>query len=48
VDESRDLAVKFGIRSIPAILIFKNGQLVQQMIGLQSGDALVKAVEAAI
>jgi thioredoxin 1 len=48
VDESRDLAVKFGIRSIPAILIFKNGQLAQQMIGLQSGDALVKAVEAAL
>jgi thioredoxin 1 len=48
VDESRELAVKFGIKSIPAILVFKNGQLVQQMVGLQSGDALVKAVEAAI
>ncbi len=45
VDESRELAVKFGIKSIPAILVFKNGQLVQQMVGLQSGDALVKAVE---
>jgi thioredoxin 1 len=48
VDESRELAVKFGIKSIPAILVFKNGQLVQQMVGLQSGDALIKAVEAAI
>ena len=48
VDESRDLAVKFGIKSIPALLVFKNGKLVQQMVGLQSGDALVKAVEAAI
>jgi thioredoxin 1 len=48
VDESRELAIKFGIKSIPAILVFKNGQLVQQMVGLQSGDALVKAVEAAI
>jgi len=48
VDESRDLAVKFGIKSIPALLIFKNGQLVQQMVGLQSADALVKALEAAL
>ena len=45
VDESRELAVKFGIKSIPALLVFKNGKLVQQMVGLQSGDALVKAVE---
>jgi thioredoxin 1 len=48
VDDSRDLAVKFGIKSIPALLVFKNGKLVQQMVGLQSGDALVKAIEAAI
>jgi len=48
VDDSRALAVKFGIKSIPAILIFKNGQLVQQMTGLQPADALVKAVEVAI
>jgi thioredoxin 1 len=48
VDDARDLAVKFDIRSIPAILIFKNGELVQRMVGLQSGDALIKAVEAAL
>jgi thioredoxin 1 len=48
VDESRELAVKFGIKSIPALLVFKNGALVQQMVGLQSGDALVKAIEAAL
>jgi len=48
VDDSRDLAVKFGIKSIPAILIFKNGQLVQQMVGIQSGDALVKTIEAVL
>jgi len=29
-------------------LLFKDGQLVQQMVGLQSGDALIKAVEAAL
>jgi thioredoxin 1 len=48
IDESRDIAVRFGVKSIPTILIFKDGQLVQQMTGLQSGDALIKAVEAAL
>jgi len=48
IDESRELAVKFGIKSIPTILIFKDGQLAQQMTGLQSAAALVQAVEAAL
>jgi thioredoxin 1 len=48
IDESRDIAMRFGVKSIPTILIFKDGQLVQQMTGLQSGDALIKAVEAVI
>lgn len=47
VDEARDLAVRFGIKSIPALFIFKDGQVVQQFVGLQRGDALVKALEAA-
>ncbi len=48
VDEARDLAVRFGIKSIPALLIFKDGVVKQQMIGLQAPDALIKAVEAAL
>ncbi|MDX9868153.1 MAG: thioredoxin [Kiritimatiellia bacterium] len=48
VDDAKDLAVRFGIKSIPALLIFKDGQMVQQMVGLQRGDALVKAVESAL
>jgi len=48
VDDSRDLATRFGIKSIPALLIFKDGQLVQQMTGLQSADALVKAIETVL
>ncbi len=47
VDEARDLAVRYGIKSIPALFVFKDGQVVQQFVGLQRGDALVKALEAA-
>ena len=33
VDDSRELANKFGIRSIPTMIVFKNGSEVDRMIG---------------
>ena len=48
VDDAKELAVRFGIRSIPAIFIFKDGQVAKEFVGLQRGDALVKAIEAAL
>lgn len=35
-DEVQDLAVQFGVRSIPTILFFKDGELKAQLIGAQS------------
>lgn len=39
-DDEQDIAVKYGIRSIPTILFFKNGELVDQMVGAQPKQAL--------
>ena len=39
-DEEQDIAVKFGIRSIPTIMFFKNGEMVEQVVGAQSKQAL--------
>ncbi len=33
VDENRESAAKFGVRSIPMMVLFKDGQVVEQMIG---------------
>ncbi len=33
VDENHQVSMKYGIRSIPTLLIFKNGQVVDQIIG---------------
>jgi thioredoxin 1 len=45
VDMSGDIASKFGIMGIPTLLVFKEGQLVEKMVGLQSREALVDVVE---
>lgn len=40
VDENNELAMKFGIRSIPTMMIFKNGNKVDQLIGLKQKSEL--------
>ena len=45
VDSNPNVPGNFGIRSIPALLVFKGGQLVDQTIGVQSKDALKRLLE---
>ena len=46
VDDNLQTAAKFGIDAIPALLIFKQGQLVEKLVGLQPKQAIVKRLEA--
>lgn len=34
VDEQQELAIRYGIMSIPTLLIFKNGELTQKSVGV--------------
>ena len=45
-DEEQDVAVQFGIRSIPTILFFKDGEMVEQVVGAQSKAALAEKINA--
>lgn len=36
VEDNDDLAAEFGIRNIPTILFFKNGEVVDKLVGAQS------------
>lgn len=40
VDQNQSLAVQFGIRSIPSLLVFKGGKVESQMVGAMSKAAL--------
>jgi len=45
VDENDRVAQKYGVMSIPTIIIFRNGKIIDQMVGVQSKDILVKKLE---
>jgi len=40
VDENPQMAQKYGIMSIPTLLIFKNGQVIEQFVGVQPKEVL--------
>ncbi len=41
VDENRETSIKYGIMSIPALLVFKNGNLVDNIIGAMPKEMLL-------
>ena len=44
VDEAAPLAAEFGVRSIPTLIVFKNGEKVQDFIGVQQEPVLIAAL----
>ena len=45
-DEEQELAVKFGVRSIPTILFMKNGEVVDTMVGASSKQAFADKINS--
>jgi thioredoxin 1 len=48
VDHNNDSAIKFGIRSIPALLIFKGGEKVDEIIGAVPKQVIKQRLEAVL
>ncbi|MCP4528581.1 MAG: thioredoxin [Aestuariibacter sp.] len=46
VDQSPASTKEYGVRGIPALFIVKNGEIVQRLVGLQTKDALTKALNS--
>jgi thioredoxin 1 len=45
VDDTPALANKFGIRSIPTLIIFKGGEPAERVVGVQTEDALASLLD---
>ncbi len=48
VDTEPELAGRFGIRSIPTLLVLKDGDVVQTLVGYQPEETLVKHIDEAL
>ena len=46
VDEEGELAAEFAIVSMPTILIFKNGKIVEKLVGVRSKDEFCDIIDA--
>ena len=48
VDNNNQVAMKYGIRSIPTLLLFKNGEVVDQVIGNVGKDSIESMISKAL
>jgi thioredoxin 1 len=47
IDDSPDTAAKYGVSSIPTVMIFKNGDAVERFVGVQPKSRLQQAIDQA-
>ena len=45
VDENPQASARFGIRSIPAVLLFKDGKVVETLVGVQPKERYEQAIQ---
>lgn len=48
VDDCEDISMKYGIRNIPTLLFFKNGELVDRTVGVVSKQEITARIEKLI
>jgi thioredoxin 1 len=48
VDENSQIPAQFGIRGIPTLMLFKNGQMVSTQVGLSTKTKLVEWIQSGI
>jgi len=48
VDENPETAAAYGVRSIPTLLLFHRGEVIDRIVGLTSKESLAEKLEAAL
>jgi thioredoxin 1 len=46
VDSNQEFAAKYGVRNIPTVLVFKDGEVVDRHVGVVSKDTYTNAIDA--
>ncbi len=47
VDENEEIAMKYSVMTIPTLMVFKDGNIVNKVIGVQPKDVIAKMVKEA-
>jgi thioredoxin 1 len=45
VDDNQDIAARFGITSIPTLMLFKNGEVAEKVVGMVPKNTLKEAID---
>ncbi len=45
VDECQDIAIEYNVMSIPTLIIFKNGEVVNTLVGLQDKETVLNLIK---
>ncbi|UNZ00036.1 thioredoxin [Zhouia spongiae] len=48
VDSNQEFAAKYGVRNIPTVLVFKNGEVVNRQVGVAPKKTYTDAIDAAV
>ncbi len=48
IDEDQSIAAEYGIRAVPTLLVFKNGQVLEQIVGMRSKRDLKSSLDKAL
>jgi thioredoxin 1 len=46
VDANQEFAAKYGVRNIPTVLVFKNGEVVGRQVGVSPKNVYAEAIDA--
>ena len=48
IDEEQALAARYGVQSIPTVIVFKNGQILATLVGVRPYDAYTAEIDKAL
>ncbi len=48
VDANQEFAAKYGVRNIPTVLLFKNGEIVDRKVGVSPKNVYTSAIDSAL